>query len=508
MPRSQLDIEVMPNSKKAWALIAGPVLAFLTYWLMPDQFVNASGETVAFAHAGKACAAVTVLMAVWWFTEALPIAVTAMLPLVLYPILEIATAGATMKHYASGTIFLFLGGFLLAAAIHRWRLDRRIALYTISLFGTKPNQMVLGLMLSTAFISAWVSNTATAAMMVPIAIAVIGVVRSTQNSETPSKDENNFAIAVLLAIAYAASIGGLATLVGSPPNGIFARFVEDRYGEPVSFLAWMRVSLPVTLLLLPATYFVLTKLLFRTKLTGIPGGKEWVKNEIAKLGPMSAGEKVVLVVFALAAVLWMYGPLVRGFEIDGVRPFKALSDEAIAMGAGLILFMIPIDVKRGVHALDWDSTKDVVAWDVLLLFGGGLTMAAAIQATGLADLIGAQASVFAGASRFSMMLGVSALTTFASEVTSNTALAATIMPLIAAVCDTLKISAEGPLFATVIGASAAFMMPVGTPPNAIVFGTGRLKISDMIKAGFILNIFAIFIGVGCSYFLGNGILPV
>ena len=327
MPRSQLDIEVMPNSKKAWALIAGPVLAFLTYWLMPDQFVNASGETVAFAHAGKACAAVTVLMAVWWFTEALPIAVTAMLPLVLYPILEIATAGATMKHYASGTIFLFLGGFLLAAAIHRWRLDRRIALYTISLFGTKPNQMVLGLMLSTAFISAWVSNTATAAMMVPIAIAVIGVVRSTQNSETPSKDENNFAIAVLLAIAYAASIGGLATLVGSPPNGIFARFVEDRYGEPVSFLAWMRVSLPVTLLLLPATYFVLTKLLFRTKLTGIPGGKEWVKNEIAKLGPMSAGEKVVLVVFALAALLWMCGPLVRGFEIDGVRPFKALSDE-------------------------------------------------------------------------------------------------------------------------------------------------------------------------------------
>ena len=221
--------------------------------------------------------------------------------------------------------------------------------------------------------------------------------------------------------------------MGSPPNGIFARFVEDRYGEPVSFLAWMRVSLPVTLLLLPATYFVLTKLLFRTKLTGIPGGKEWVKNEIAKLGPMSAGEKVVLVVFALAALLWMCGPLVRGFEIDGVRPFKALSDEAIAMGAGLILFMIPIDVKRGVHALDWDSTKDVVAWDVLLLFGGGLTMAAAIQATGLADLIGAQASVFAGASRFSMMLGVSALTTFASEVTSNTALAATIMPLIAAV---------------------------------------------------------------------------
>ena len=508
MTESSIEIGAVSNRWKVIALLAGPLFGLITYYLLPTEYVSPAGELTQFGHAGRACLGVTVWMAIWWFTEALPIAATAMLPLVAYPLLQIATPAKTFSNYASGTIFLFLGGFLLAAAIHRWHLDRRIALQTLRVFGTKPNQMIAGLMTSTAFMSAWVSNTATAAMMVPIAVAVMGVVRSAQPTEQIGEDEHKWGVGVLLSIAYAASIGGMATLIGSPPNGIFARFVEQTYDTPVTFLAWMKVALPVTLLMLPTAYFLLTRVLFRSKLAGIPGGREWVNREIEKLGPMSLGEKVVLAVFALAAVLWVFGPLIRGIEIGGTTPFKPLSDEAIAMGAGLLLFMIPVDVKRGIHALDWSSAKDVVAWDVLLLFGGGLTMAAAIQATGLADLIGAQASVFAGASRFSMMLGVSALTTFASEVTSNTALAATIMPLIAAVCDTLKISAEGPLFATVIGASAAFMMPVGTPPNAIVFGTGRLKISDMIKAGFILNIFAIFIGVGCSYFLGNGILPV
>lgn len=215
---SSVSIDAMSNQTKIWAFILGPILAVIVYYLMPDQFVNASGQTVPFTHAGKACAAVTTLMAVWWFTEAIPIAVTAMIPIVLYPLLEVATPVNTMRHYASGTIFLFLGGFLIAAAIHRWHLDRRIALATISIFGTKPKQIIFGLMISTAFLSAWVSNSATAAMMVPIAIAVMGVIRSTQESPEITPDEKNFGVVVLLSIAYAASIGGMATLVGSPPQ--------------------------------------------------------------------------------------------------------------------------------------------------------------------------------------------------------------------------------------------------------------------------------------------------
>lgn len=287
---SSVSIDAMSNQTKIWAFILGPILAVVVYYLMPDQFVNTSGQTVPFTHAGKACAAVTTLMAVWWFTEAIPIAVTAMIPIVLYPLLEVATPVNTMRHYASGTIFLFLGGFLIAAAIHRWHLDRRIALATISIFGTKPKQIIFGLMISTAFLSAWVSNSATAAMMVPIAIAVMGVIRSTQESPEITPDEKNFGVVVLLSIAYAASIGGMATLVGSPPNGIFARFVADRYHTEVSFLDWMQVALPVTLLLLPAT-FLLLNVLFPVKMDGIPGGREWIRNELRKLGPMSRGKK-------------------------------------------------------------------------------------------------------------------------------------------------------------------------------------------------------------------------
>ncbi len=505
---SSVSVDAVSNSTKIWAFILGPVLAILVYFLLPDTFVNTAGKVVEFGHAGKACAAVTTLMAIWWFSEALPIAVTAMLPILLYPLLDIATPVNTMRHYASGTIFLFLGGFLIAAAIHRWHLDRRIALVTISLFGTKPKQMIFGLMISTAFLSAWVSNSATAAMMVPIAVAVMGVIRSTQTSPEITKDERNFAVCVLLSIAYAASIGGMATLVGSPPNGIFARFVEDTYHVQVSFLGWMKVALPVTLLMLPATYFLLTRFLFPVKMEGIPGGREWIKGELRKLGPLSRGEKIVLAIFVLAAVLWMFGPVLRGLEINGARPLKPLSDELIAMGAGILLFMIPVDAKRGIHALDWNSAKDVVAWDVLLLFGGGLSMAAAIQSTGVAALIGAQASIFQGVSDLAFMTGISTVITFVSEVTSNTALAATMMPVVAAASESLHINPEAPLFAMVIACSCAFMMPVGTPPNAIVFGTGRLKIADMVKAGIWLNIIAVIIGVACSYFLGRGLIPM
>ena len=493
MTESSIEIGAVSNRGKLIALIAGPILGLITFFLLPETYTNSTGAEVPFSYEGRACLGVTVWMAVWWFTEALPIAATAMLPLVAYPLLQITTAKAAMSNYASGTIFLFLGGFLIAAGIHRWHLDRRIALLTLKFFGTKPAQMVMGLMFATAFLSAWVSNTATAAMMVPIAIAVLGVVRSTQKSEVIGKDERNFGISVLLSIAYAASIGGMVTLIGSPPNGIYARFMQQTYGTTVSFTDWMMLGLPVAILMLPAAYILLTKVLFPCRIDGIPGGKEWVRNELRKLGSMSRGEKIVLAVFLLAALLWIFGPLIRDITIDGAKPFNALKDETIAMIAGLLLFIIPVDARRGIHALDWSSAKDVIAWDVLLLFGGGLTMAAALQSTGAAALVGAQASVLAGFGEITMMAGVAALVTFATEVTSNTALAATMMPLIAAAADALKIDPSGLLVATALAASCAFMMPVATPPNAIVFGTGRLHIGDMVKAGFWLNILGVVI---------------
>lgn len=493
MTESSIEIGAVSNRGKLIALIAGPILGLITFFLLPESYTNSTGAEVPFSYEGRACLGVTVWMAVWWFTEALPIAATAMLPLVAYPLLQITTAKAVMSNYASGTIFLFLGGFLIAAGIHRWHLDRRIALLTLKFFGTKPSQMVMGLMFATAFLSAWVSNTATAAMMVPIAIAVLGVVRSTQKSEVIGKDERNFGISVLLSIAYAASIGGMVTLIGSPPNGIYARFMQQTYGTTVSFTDWMMLGLPVAILMLPATYILLTKVLFPCRIDGIPGGKEWVRNELRKLGSMSRGEKIVLAVFLLAALLWIFGPLIRDITIDGAKPFNALKDETIAMLAGLLLFIIPVDARRGIHALDWSAAKDVIAWDVLLLFGGGLTMAAALQSTGAAALVGAQASVLAGFGEITMMAGVAALVTFATEVTSNTALAATMMPLIAAAADALKIDPSGLLVATALAASCAFMMPVATPPNAIVFGTGRLHIGDMVKAGFWLNILGVVI---------------
>ena len=278
MTESSIEIGAMSNRGKLLALVAGPILGLLTYFLLPESYINSQGVETAFPYAGRACMGVTVWMAIWWFTEALPIAATAMIPLVVYPLLQITSAKVAMSNYASGTIFLFLGGFLLAAGIHRWHLDRRIALLTLRLFGTQPKQMVLGLMLATAGLSAWVSNTATAAMMVPIAIAVLGVVRSTQKSEVIGKDERNFGIAVLLSIAYAASIGGMVTVIGSPPNGIYVRFMEQTYGETVSFIDWLKIGLPVALLLLPATYFLLVNVLFPCKMEGIPGGKDLIEN--------------------------------------------------------------------------------------------------------------------------------------------------------------------------------------------------------------------------------------
>lgn len=504
---SSIEIGAISNKSKLIPLILGPLIALLFYFILPDQYTTSAGISETFSHAARACAAIVLWMAIWWFTEAVPIAVTSLLPIVLFPLFGVMGSSDTLKEYANGTIFLFLGGFLIAAGIARWHLDRRIALLTIRIVGTKPQQIILGLLLSTSFISAWVSNTATAAMMVPIALAVLKVVRSTREDLPIDRAEHNFGVCVLLAVAYGASLGGVLTLIGTPPNGIFARFVEQTYNVPVSFIDWMLIALPIVVVMIVATQLLMTKVLFRELVSELPGGKDWVMHEYSKLGPMSRGEKIVLTVFVTAALLWCFGPVIRGIQIGDMTPFKPLSDTVIAMGAGIILFIIPVDYKRGVHALDWSSASDTVAWDVLLLFGGGLSMAAAIQKTGLADIIGAQATFLSSLPEVAAISGLTTLTVFASEFTSNTALAATMMPLVAAVANSIGMHPEALLVATTFGASLAFMMPVGTPPNAIIFGTGRIRIAEMIRAGFWLNVCGIVVvTIICSIFT-VGIIP-
>ena len=504
---SSIEIGAISNKSKLIPLILGPLVALLFYFILPEQYTTSAGVSETFSHAARACAAIVLWMAIWWFTEAVPIAVTSLLPIVLFPLFGVMGSSDTLKEYANGTIFLFLGGFLIASGIARWHLDRRIALLTIRIVGTKPQQIILGLLLSTSFISAWVSNTATAAMMVPIALAVLKVVRSTREDLPIDRAEHNFGVCVLLAVAYGASLGGVLTLIGTPPNGIFARFVEQTYNVPVSFIDWMLIAFPIVVVMIVATQLLMTKVLFRELVSELPGGKDWVMHEYSKLGPMSRGEKIVLTVFVTAALLWCFGPVIRGIQIGDMTPFKALSDTVIAMGAGIILFIIPVDYKRGVHALDWSSASDTVAWDVLLLFGGGLSMAAAIQKTGLADIIGAQATFLSSLPEVAAISGLTTLTVFASEFTSNTALAATMMPLVAAVADSIGMHPEALLVATTFGASLAFMMPVGTPPNAIIFGTGRIRIAEMIRAGFWLNVCGIVVvTIICSVF-SVGMIP-
>lgn len=503
---SSIEIGAISNQSKVIPLILGPLVALAVYFLLPEQLGSSSGDPQAFSHAARACAGIVLWMAIWWFTEAVPIAVTSLLPIVLFPLFGVQNAANTLKEYANGTIFLFLGGFLIAAGIARWHLDRRIALLTIRLVGTKPQQIILGLLLSTSFISAWVSNTATAAMMVPIALAVLTVVRSTREDRPIDRKEHNFGVSVLLAVAYGASLGGVLTLIGTPPNGIFARFVEQTYGVSVNFLDWMKISIPVIGVMIVITYLLMTKVLFREQIEALPGGKEWVKAEYAKLGPMSRGEKIVLTVFVTAALLWCFGPVIRSLEIGGMTPFKPLSDTVIAMAAGIILFIIPVDYKKGIHALDWSSASETVAWDVLLLFGGGLSMAAAIQSTGLADIIGAQAVALSALPEAAVMGGITTIAVFASEFTSNTALAATMMPLVSAIAQSINMHPEPLLMCTTFGASLAFMMPVGTPPNAIIFGTGRIRIGEMIRAGFWLNVCGIVVSTVMCLVIDVGII--
>jgi sodium-dependent dicarboxylate transporter 2/3/5 len=488
-------------------LVAGPVLALILYFALPGDYADATGKLVPLAHPARATLAMLVWMATWWMTEAVEIEVTSLLPIAAFPLLGIMTLGKTTANYGADVIYLFFGGFVLALAIQRWGLDRRIAFLTLRFVGTRPAAIVGGIMGATAFVSMWVSNTATAAMMVPIALSIVdlSLLRRTgrtlkEHGGIPQEDidDRNLALSLLLGVAYSASIGGVGTIIGSPPNGIFVRFFQQTYGVEISFTQWMLVGIPTMLLFLPLAWLLNTRVLFPTKIREIEGGRAWVADEIAKLGPLNRGERGTLAVFAVTVFCWVFRPLLAGIELGGVAPLAHLSDTGIAVAAAIALFIIPVDRPKGIFITDWETAVKL-PWGVLILFGGGLALAAATEANGVAQFIGSLARGFSGWPVLAVVFTVIALMVFMSELTSNTAQVATMLPILAALAPVLGVPPALLLLPATIAASCAFMMPVGTPPNAIVFGTGLVRMPQMIKAGFWLNVSGIFLITAITY---------
>jgi solute carrier family 13 (sodium-dependent dicarboxylate transporter), member 2/3/5 len=486
---------------KRIGLFGGPMLGLVCYYLLPTYYSTGPGEWVEFTQAGRATLGMMVWMAGWWLTEAVDIEVTALLPIVAFPLLSIAPLRKVLPPYASDVIFLFMGGFIIGLAIERWGLDRRIAFFVLRLVGARPGAIIGGFMAVTAFLSMWVSNTACAAMMTPIALSVVELVLRTRTGAGLKESggipqdrvaERNFATGLLLCIAYAASIGGVATIIGSPPNGIAVRYIEQTFGKQMSFVDWLLVGGPFTLVFLPIAWLLVTRVLFRTDIGEIAGGRQHFREEYAKLGRLSAGEKIVLAVFSVTALLWIFSPFLKGVTVAGVKPLTGLSDAGIAMLAAMALFLIPTDRATGARAMDW-STAVKLPWGVLMLFGGGLTLAAAIETNGVSEFIGNSSRGLAGLPPLALLLAVTAMTVFLSELTSNTAQVSTMVPVLAAMAPVLGMNPYVLILACTLGASSAYMMPVGTPPNAIVFGTGLVRLPQMMKAGFWLNLAGILV---------------
>jgi sodium-dependent dicarboxylate transporter 2/3/5 len=460
-----------------FALITGPAMLVLVLFFPAPAGMNPE----AWLALGAA-----LWMAIWWATEAVPIPATALLPLILVPVLGIAEVGDLAGAYANGIIFLFLGGFLLGLAMQRWALHRRIALNILLAVGQRPNRQIAGFMLATSFLSMWVSNTATSIMMLPIAVSVISFL-----PEAKSDEGRRFAVALLLAVAYSASIGGIATLIGTPPNAMLAAYLKESHDISIGFAQWMMIGLPVALGMLLFTWWWLCRKGFAGLETS--GSRDLLRAELQKLGPISAGEARVLLIFIATAVAWILRPLINNF-LPGV------TDTVIAMTAGLLLFTVRSGGPDSKVLLDW-QTAEKLPWGVLLLFGGGLALATMIKSSGLAEWLAQNFSLLSAWPIFAMVLVIVAVIIFLTEITSNTATTATFLPLLGALAVAQSVSPVLFVIPAAIAASCAFMMPVATPPNAVVFGSGELRIKDMMQAGLLLNVFGIVLISGVGYYL-------
>ncbi|MDB9822919.1 SLC13 family permease [Deltaproteobacteria bacterium] len=490
------------NRLQKIGLLLGPILFFIMLMMELDPgrpFVTRM-------------AAVAVLMAAWWITDAIPLSATALLPLILYPLLGIMSTKNTAPIYINSTIFLFVGGFMIALAMEKWMLHKRIALRIIRLIGGTPSTIVLGFMAASAFLSMWISNTATAIMMIPISLAIIIQMEDKFGVE----DSHKFTVALMLGIAYACSIGGIATLVGTPPNLSFARIFEITFpkAEPIAFGQWLIMAFPITLVMLFIIWVLITRLFYRMP-AHLKADRTLVKKEYKALGPMNFEEKCVLIVFSLAALLWVFredlniGLLtVPGWS--NLLPYPDLVDDGtVAMCMAMILFLIPTRSKNAKTStiLNVEVFRNI-PWHIVILFGGGFALAKGFQETGLSVLIGHKFEGLAGVSPYLMVNITCGTLTFLTELTSNTATTEMILPILASVGVAMKANPLLLMIPATISASCAFMMPVATPPNAIIFGSGRIKIIEMAKVGFFINIIGIVVIGLLFYTLGPVIFNI
>jgi sodium-dependent dicarboxylate transporter 2/3/5 len=470
---------------KIISLLTGIVIALFFYLVNPFS-VSAKAAVVL---------AVAMLMITWWVTEALPMPVVALLPLILFPILGISEIKAVAVSYADPNIFLFMGGFMLGLAIEKWNLHRRIALGIVKITGTSGNRIVLGFILATGFISMWISNTATTMMMFPIALSVIHVMK---DSNDGSGNMKHFNLALMLSIAYASNFGGIATIVGTPPNVAFVGFYEKNYNTNIDFIDWMLLCMPVAVVLLVALYLVLTRVLFRNRIQSSEAARQYIQEEYTALGPLSVPEKRVLLIFICTALLWIFKDL-----INAAQQQLRLDDTIIALTGAVILFICPSGSGKQADnlneagesewqggVLEWGDTKKM-AWGILLLFGGGIALAGALERAGLIQQMGEWLSQFAGGGSFLLVLMVTVLSIFISEVMSNIAQVIVFSPVVCSLATAIGMNPMILGIAMTLASSCASMMPMGTPPNAIAFASGHIRIKQMMRAGFVMNIVAI-----------------
>lgn len=455
-------------------------------------------------------AAVALWMALWWITEIIPLAATALLPLVLFPLLNIMPGKQVAPVYFNHIIVLFLGGFMVAIAMERWNLHKRIALKMMIWIGASPSRIILGFMSATAFLSMWISNTATTMMMIPIAIAVISKLEEMLDAE----EARQFTIGLLLGIAYAASLGGMATLIGTPPNLIFVRLFEIHFPEApeITFAQWMMFAIPLSLLFFIMVWLILVRIYSPNK-QRIPAQLNIFKEEYKKLGSFKYEEKIVLIDFIVLGLLWISRNNIQfgDFMLPGWSALfpaaVAIDDGTVAIMMALLLFLIPAKNSSNTNIMDWKSVRNL-PWNIVLLFGGGFALAAGFKESGLSEWIGSHLESLSSLHPFFIIISICAMLTFLTELTSNTATANMILPILASIAVAIKLNPILLMVPVTLSVSCAFMLPVATPPNAIIFGTQRLKVSDMARTGIILNFIGIILITLFIYFWGRWIFDI
>ncbi|WP_299241279.1 DASS family sodium-coupled anion symporter [uncultured Aquimarina sp.] len=458
---------------KKIGLIAGPIL-FLVLINLPIVLVSEVADKVI---------SVAVWMIVWWITEAVSISVTALIPLILFPLVGVLDLKTVSQSYGSPIVFLFFGGFVMALALEKVNLHKRIALSIIKITGTSPDRVILGFMIATAFMSMWISNTACTVVMLPIALSVIQLLVDDEDGFT--KNDRNFALSIMLGIAFSANVGGVATIIGTPPNSVLVGFLENEYQIEISFLNWMLLALPFSVLMIGIVYVVIVKWIYPNRIGSFSASKDVIDQELKKLGKIKRTERRVLTIFCVVIFLWISRTTINGFFPD-----LKLSDTGISMMGAFALFVIPFRLSKGEFTLVWKDTQKL-PWGILILFGGGLALASGLSHAGLIELVANMIAANKGLSLLVVTLLLIVFMLFMTELMSNVALVAIFVPVVAGIALGLNIPMLHLLIPVTMAASCAFMLPMATPPNAIVFASGYVKVSEMVKAGLILNIISV-----------------